>query len=65
MERNIQILEGYIRYAQLKINVAKCKSMSYIINERNHRDFDNRPFKINNQDVPTITLAEGIQYLGT
>ena len=65
MERNIQILEAFIRYAKLEVNVNKCKSMSYIINDQGHRDFDNDPFLIYGQPVPTTTLAEGVEYLGT
>ena len=65
MERNIRILEQFLHYSKLVVNCSKCHSISYIINRDHHRDYDNKPFVIENVNIHCTTLAEGITYLGT
>ena len=64
MIRNLQIVEQYLGYSKLEVNSSKCHSVSYILNEENHRDFDKTPFTICGDEIKMSTLAEGIKYLG-
>ena len=65
MNRNIEIVEQFIRYAKLEVNCNKCHTMSYVINNNNKRDYDNSPFTLMGEKIHSTTLAESITYLGT
>ena len=64
LECLIDIVERFIAYSKLCINVSKCHSLAYIINESG-RVTDLNPFMINNNPIPLENLSESIEYLGS
>ena len=57
-------VNNFIRYSKLEINVKKCHSASYILQE-GHRVSDSEPFTFNNNNIPNHNLSEWVEYLGT
>jgi hypothetical protein len=49
----------------MEVNPSKCVTASYLIDERAHRCCLDRNLVFNEQEIPNLTLAQSIKYLGT
>lgn len=64
MEKNLEIIQSFLSYSRVNVNPNKCHSMTYVYrNER--RYFEKEPFTIAGEPIPTSTLDDTIEYLGT
>jgi hypothetical protein len=58
-------LEDFTRWAKMEVNVKKCNTASYVEDSNRHRCSPASPLKLNGNDIPNLTLAESMKYLGT
>jgi hypothetical protein len=49
----------------MEVNVKKCSTASYLLDEQRHRYSLSDCFKFQNQDIPNLTLNQSLKYLGT
>ena len=64
MEDILQTVQEFLNYSKLKVNVNKCKMMSYILSN-GRRYFEEENFTLGSQPIPNATLEDNIRYLGT
>ena len=64
LQRNLDIVDEYLRYAKVMVNTNKCHTMSYVYRNRK-RCYEEEPFTIAGENIPVSNLAESIEYLGT
>jgi hypothetical protein len=61
----LRILEQFVDWSQMKVNVKKCAIASYLIDKNRHRRSLAENLKFKGQDIPNLTLAQSLKYLGT
>jgi hypothetical protein len=61
----LETLEAFTKWAKMEINVNKCTTASYLLDQQHHRCSLTECFKFNNQDIPNLTLHQSMKYLGT
>ena len=64
MQKNLDIVSQFLAYSKVKVNVSKCRTISYVI-RNNRRFYEEEKFTISNEEIPMSTLADSIEYLGT
>jgi hypothetical protein len=65
IEHMLQVLETFVRWSRMEINVKKCATASYLQDVNGHRSSLARPLIFNDQEIPKLTLAQSLKYLGT
>jgi hypothetical protein len=65
MERMLRKLEEFTLWAKMEVNVKKCNTASYMEDQNRHRCSLGTPLKLNGKDIPNLTLAQSLKYLGT
>jgi hypothetical protein len=65
IENMLKVLENFVDWAQMEVNCKKCATASYMMgaNQRRYSLGENLQFK--GRDIPNLTLAESLKYLGT
>jgi hypothetical protein len=59
------ILESFVNWSQMEVNVKKCATTSYILDAGHHRSSLAEKLTFKGQEIPNLTLAESLKYLGT
>ena len=58
MKHQLMVLENFLEYSRLKININKCKVLSYVYDKSTkHRIYDQKELTINGQRVPQVNLG--------
>jgi hypothetical protein len=65
MQQMLNKVENFTQWAHMEVNVKKCNTSSYLIDEDRHRRGLATPLKLNGQDIPNLTLGQSMKYLGT
>jgi hypothetical protein len=58
-------LENFTEWSRMEINVSKCATASYLIDEQRHRCILEVNFRLTNEPVPNLTMSQSLKYLGT
>jgi hypothetical protein len=61
----LKTLETFTKWAKMDVNVKKCTTASYLLDQDHHRYSLTQNLKFNNQEIPNLTLNQSIKYLGT
>jgi hypothetical protein len=65
IESMLKSLEIFTKWSKMEVNVKKCSTASYLLNDHGHRCSLTNCFKFQNQDIPNLTLSQSLKYLGT
>jgi hypothetical protein len=65
IEKMLKVLEQFVDWSRMEVNTKKCMTASYVIDEHRHRCSLARNLKFKGQDIPNLTLADSLKYLGT
>jgi hypothetical protein len=65
VRRMLEVLETFVGWSRMEVNVNKCATASYMLDANRHRCTlaENLTFK--GETIPSLTLAESLKYLGT
>jgi hypothetical protein len=63
IEKMLSSLEIFTRWSKMEVNVKKCSTASYLLNEQQHRYSLSYNLKFNNKDIPNLTLKQSLKYL--
>jgi hypothetical protein len=61
----LQTLKLFTEWSQMKVNVSKCVTASYMIDERHIRGSLDRLLQFGEEEIPNLSLTESMKYLGT
>jgi hypothetical protein len=61
----LKVLEDFVNWSRMEVGVQKCVTPSYLIDTNRHRCSLAESPKSNQQDIPNLTLAQLLKYLGT
>jgi hypothetical protein len=61
----LKSLETFTKWSKMEVNVKKCTTASYLLDENRHRYSLTKCFKFQNQEIPNLTLDQSLRYLGT
>jgi hypothetical protein len=59
------ILEQFVDWSRMEVTVKKCSTASYLVDANRYRCSLARSLKFKGQEVPNLTLAQSLKYLGT
>jgi hypothetical protein len=65
IEPMMMTLEEFVRWSRMEINVTKCATASYVLDDEQHRSSLNRCFQFQGEENPNLTLSTSLKYLGT
>jgi hypothetical protein len=65
MTEMLRVLEGFIDWSKMEVNVKKCAAASYLRDMNRHRCSLARNLNSKGQPIPNLTLAQSLKYLGT
>jgi 3-dehydroquinate dehydratase len=65
IEKMLEVLESFVNWSQMEVNVKKCATASYVLDSRHHRSSLAEKLTFKGQEIPNLTLAESLKYLGT
>jgi hypothetical protein len=65
IRKMLKVLEEFVNWSRMEVNVKKCMTASYLIDNHRHRCSLAENLKFNGQDIPNLTLAQSLKYLGT
>jgi hypothetical protein len=63
--RMLEGLERFVNWSQMEVNVRKCATASYIQDANHHRCSLRESLTFKGQEIPNLTLAQSLKYLGT
>jgi hypothetical protein len=61
----LEALEHFTNWSQMEVNVKKCATASYLLDDNRHRCSLREKLKFKGQEIPNLTLGESLKYLGT
>jgi hypothetical protein len=61
----LEVLERFVNWSRMEVNAKKCATASYMIDSNYHRSSLAETLKFKNQEIPNLTLAQSLKYLGT
>jgi hypothetical protein len=61
----LRTLEDFTRWSRMEVNVAKCATASYMIDTHRHRCTLATNLMLGGQQIPKVTMAQSLKYLGT
>jgi hypothetical protein len=61
----LRSLEIFTRWSKMEVNVKKCTTASYLLDEQQHRYSLSNNLKFDNHDIPNLTLKQSLKYLET
>jgi uncharacterized C2H2 Zn-finger protein len=61
----LRTLEDFERWSRMEVNVAKCATASYLIDTQGHRCTLSENLRLGGQEIPNLTMAQSLKYLGT
>jgi hypothetical protein len=59
----LQILDQFVEWSRIEINVSKCATASYIYDENKQQTYLDDSFQFRGETIPDLTIAESIRYL--
>jgi hypothetical protein len=65
IDQMLRVLDHFVDWSQMEVNVKKCATASYLIDRNRHRCSLARSLMFKGQDIPNLTLAQSLKYLGT
>jgi hypothetical protein len=65
VEQMLQVLEEFVDWSRMEVNVKKCATASYLRDMNRHRCSLTRSLNFKGQQIPNLTLAQSLKYLGT
>jgi hypothetical protein len=65
IEAMMRTLEEFVRWSRMEINVTKCATASYVLDDERHRSSLNRCFQFQGEEIQNLTLSQSLKYLGT
>ena len=65
VRRMLQMLETFVDWSQMEVNVNKCATASYLRDMNRHRCSLAENLLFKGQEIPNLTLAQSMKYLGT
>jgi hypothetical protein len=65
MNAMLQKLEDFERWSRMEVHVKKCATASYMLDQSNHRSSLEEPLRLDRNEIPNLTLAQSLKYLGT
>ena len=63
MNNLLRLTEEFCEYAQLTVNAQKCRSLTYIVQQRS-RSTISTEFKVREEAIPAVSLEGTFEYLG-
>jgi hypothetical protein len=64
IEKMLDTLEAFTRWARMEVNNRKCETSSYIIDDRGHRRSLRNALRYRGEEIPNLTFAQSMKYLG-
>jgi hypothetical protein len=61
----IEILETFVNWSRMEVNVNKCAAAWDMLDANRHRCTLAENLEFNGQPIPSLTLADSLKYLGT
>jgi hypothetical protein len=61
----LKVLENFVNWSRMEVSVKKCVTASYWIDTNRYRCSLAESLQSNQQDIPNLTLAQSLKYLGT
>jgi hypothetical protein len=65
VRRMLEMLERFVNWSRMEVNVKKCATASYLNDIHRYHCSLAENMKFKNQDIPNLTLAQSLKYLGT
>jgi hypothetical protein len=59
-----QILDQFVEWSRMEINVSKCATTSYTCDEDRRRTYLGDSFQFRGEAIPNLATAESMRYLG-
>jgi ribosome biogenesis protein Nip4 len=61
----LENLENFVDWSRMEVNVKKCATASYLRDANRHRCSLAENLMFKGQQIPNLTLAQSLKYLGT
>jgi hypothetical protein len=61
----LQVLEDFVDWSKMEVNVKKCAPASYLKDMNRHRCSMALNMEFKGRPIPNLTLAQSLKYLGT
>jgi hypothetical protein len=65
MKEILKSLELFTVWSKMDVNVKKCATASYMLDQEGHRCTLNQNLRFMGQDIPNLPLDQSLKYLGT
>jgi hypothetical protein len=65
IDKMLKVLEQFVEWSKMEANTKKCMTASYLADSSRHRCSLARNLQFKGQDIPNLTLADSLKYLGT
>jgi hypothetical protein len=64
VQEMLSMLETYVQWARMEVNVAKCAMLSHLIDGNNHRCTPDQELMFTGQGISNLMMAQLLEYLG-
>jgi hypothetical protein len=64
IDQMLRVLDDFTAWSRMEINVKKCATASYVYDDDKRRTFLDGCFTFRGQEIPNLTTADSMRYLG-
>jgi hypothetical protein len=64
IDQMLRVLDDFTAWSRMEVNVKKCATASYVYDDDKWRTFLDGCFKFRGQEIPNLTTADSMRYLG-